>query len=543
MFEQESQSEAAVLLEDNPGYPVLGLEWSVAERTELDDLMRRMAALPAEAPRALLSIRLSVLTDETTSPIRQELDLYRFALNRGCRVVGVARDLNVSATKVPPWKRPELGDWINNRAPEFDQILFWKLDRFVRRISDLHLMIEWCKEYSKVLAADKDPIDLDSAYGEMMVTMIAGMARIEAANTGVRLESLWKYARTTERWLIGKPVYGYTTEETPQGRRLVQDPQKVRVLRWIFAMLKRGRSMYRITQIVNRAGIPAPSGGKWYARNLMSILTNPALKGVRTIRPPKAKSKDISRIVYGTDGKPLQLAPPIFTDDEFNEMQAIHAHNSKHGSRESKKKLSRFLGVVKHGHCGENMYKHTTRKKRKSGKIDVYNTLRCSSYTREPCGGPTHPDADAVYASLADTVLEQLGDYEVIHRQYTRGAENLARVSDLEASIKHYMDGLEPGGSFAVGGFIQRQATETLQQLGAELSAIDPDTTQDRWEYKSKGVTYGEHWATMGMDQMEDDLVRAGITFVVYAEHADLLIPDDVKTRLVVRDDYFKKRL
>ncbi|MEU1778648.1 MULTISPECIES: hypothetical protein [Streptomyces] len=28
--------------------------------------------------------------------------------------------MNVSATKVPPWKRPELGDWINNRAPEFD---------------------------------------------------------------------------------------------------------------------------------------------------------------------------------------------------------------------------------------------------------------------------------------------------------------------------------------------------------------------------------------------------------------------------------------
>ncbi|MFJ5281822.1 recombinase family protein [Streptomyces parvulus] len=90
--------------------------------------------------------------------------------------------------KVPPWKRPELGDWINNRAPEFDQILFWKLDRFVRRISDLHLMIEWCREYDKVLAADKDPIDLDSTYGEMMVTMIAGMARIKAANTGVRLK-------------------------------------------------------------------------------------------------------------------------------------------------------------------------------------------------------------------------------------------------------------------------------------------------------------------------------------------------------------------
>jgi DNA invertase Pin-like site-specific DNA recombinase len=519
------------------------IEWSPAELRELEDLRQREALLPADAPRALLSIRLSVLTDETTSPVRQELDLRRFSLNRGCRIAGVARDLNVSATKVPPWKRPELGDWINNRAPEFDQILFWKLDRFVRRISDLHLMIEWCKEYSKILAADKDPIDLDSAYGEMMVTMIAGMARIEAANTGVRLESLWKYARTTDRWVIGKPVYGYTTEETPEGRKLVVHPFNKRVLKWIYAMLMRGRSMYKITQIVNRAGVPAPNGGKWYARNLTSILTNPALKGLRVIRPPKAKTKEISRIVYGTDGQPMRLAPPVFTDEEFDQIQDRLKANAKHGRKDSKgKKLSLFLGVIKCGNCGANMYKHVSKRKRPDGSERLYPKLRCSSYTKEPCGAPVF-DPEEMYGALADTVLDQLGDFEVVHREYARGAENLARVNELQASIKHYMDGLAPGGSFAVGGFIQKQAQEALQKLGAELETIDPETTQDRWHYKTMGVTYREHWSKVGTDQMEKDLVRGGITFLVYRDHCDLLIPDDVKQRLVVKDDYFKKKL
>jgi DNA invertase Pin-like site-specific DNA recombinase len=519
------------------------IEWSPAELRELEDLRQREALLPADAPRALLSIRLSVLTDETTSPVRQELDLRRFSLNRGCRIAGVARDLNVSATKVPPWKRPELGDWINNRAPEFDQILFWKLDRFVRRISDLHLMIEWCKEYSKILAADKDPIDLDSTYGEMMVTMIAGMARIEAANTGVRLESLWKYARTTDRWVIGKPVYGYTTEETPEGRKLVVHPFNKRVLKWIYAMLMRGRSMYKITQIVNRAGVPAPNGGKWYARNLTSILTNPALKGLRVIRPPKAKTQEISRIVYGTDGQPMRLAPPIFTDEEFDRIQDRLKANAKYGRKDSKgKKLSLFLGVIKCGICGANMYKHVSKKKRADGSERAYPKLRCSSYTKEPCGAPVF-DPDEMYGALADTVLDQLGDFEVVHREYARGAENLARVNELQASIKHYMDGLAPGGSFAVGGFIQKQAQEALQKLGAELETIDPETTQDRWHYKTMGVTYREHWSKVGTDQMEKDLVRGGITFLVYRDHCDLLIPDDVKQRLVVKDDYFKKKL
>ncbi|MGW1234675.1 recombinase family protein [Streptomyces californicus] len=522
---------------------MLDVEWSPAELRELEDLKQRESLLPPDAPRALLSIRLSVLTEETTSPVRQELDLRRFAINRSCRVVGVARDLNVSATKVPPWKRPELGDWINDRSPEFDQILFWKLDRFVRRISDLHLMIEWCREYDKVLAADKDPIDLDSAYGEMMVTMIAGMARIEAANTGVRLESLWKYARTTDRWVIGKPTYGYTTEDGPEGRRLVVHPFRKRVLRWIYAMLMRGRSMYKITQIVNRAGVPAPNGGKWYARNLTAILTNPALKGLRVIRPPKAKSKDISRIVYGADGQPIRLAPPIFTDEEFDAIQDRLKQNAKYGRKSSKgKKLSLFLGVIKCGTCDANMYKHISTKKRTNGTVKLYPKLRCSSYTREPCGAPVF-DPDEMYGALADTVLGQLGDFEVIHREYARGAENLARVTELQASITHYMDGLAPGGVFAVGGFIQEQAKEALQKLGAELEKIDPDSTKDRWTYRSMGVTYRQHWATLGTDQMEKDLLRAGITFVVHQEYCDLLIPDDVKSRLVVKDDYFKKKL
>ncbi len=154
------------------------------------------ALLPDDAPRALLSIRLSVLTDETTSPIRQELDLRKLALERGRRVIGVASDLNVSATKVPPWKRKELGDWLNNRAPEFDEILFWKLDRFVRRLTDLSTMIEWCLKYGKNLLSKHDSIDRTTTAGKIMVTIIGGIAEIEAANTSTRITSLWDYART-----------------------------------------------------------------------------------------------------------------------------------------------------------------------------------------------------------------------------------------------------------------------------------------------------------------------------------------------------------
>ncbi|OKH95438.1 recombinase family protein [Streptomyces uncialis] len=529
--------------------PAIGVTWTAAEVKELEDLQAREDLLPPDAPRALLSIRLSVLTEETTSPVRQELDLRRMALDRRCRVAGVARDLNVSATKVPPWKRKALGDWIQNRAPEFDVILFWKLDRFVRRISDLHLMIEWCKTFKKDLAAVKDPIDLSSPMGEMMVTMIAGMARIEAANTGIRLESLWQYARTVERWVIGRIIYGYASEDTPDGKRLVVDSFKYRVLHWIKAMLQRRRALNNICIILNRAQVPSPGGGKWAPGNLKNVLTNPALMGYRTRREPGMPTNQPPFILYGPDGEPIRVAPGVFTPAEFSEVQELlrlRAKNTGGKPTAGRSKRTKFLGVIKCGFCGavENMYQHITKKKRKDGTYRISgNKMRCQSATKLGiCGGPTF-DPEDTYGALTSTVLDQIGAMEVIHREYARGSENLMKKKELEASIKYHMKELAPGGSYSVGGFIESEARRTLASIGDQLSRIDPVSLEDRWIYASKGVTYQQHWEREGLHQMESDLIRAGITFVMYEDRAELLIPEDVKQRLVVKDDYFKKRV
>jgi DNA invertase Pin-like site-specific DNA recombinase len=193
-------------------------EWTKADAALLEELANAEAQLPGDAPRALLSIRLSVLRAETTSPIRQELDLRLLARDLGFRVVGVASDLNVSATKVPPWRRQELGDWLNNRMPEFDALLFWKLDRFVRRLSDLSTMIDWCLRYGKNLVSKCESIDLTTPTGRAMVEIIGGIAEVEAACVSTRVASLWDYTKTQSAWLVGKPAYGYVTDEDSSGK-------------------------------------------------------------------------------------------------------------------------------------------------------------------------------------------------------------------------------------------------------------------------------------------------------------------------------------
>ncbi|MCG6493597.1 recombinase family protein [Kitasatospora sp. A2-31] len=516
-------------------------EWSEADLSLLEDLKRAEALLPDDAPRALLSVRLSVLTDDTTSPVRQELDLRIKAKEMGCRVIGVASDLNVSATKVPPWKRKQLGEWLNNRAPEFDVLLFWKLDRFVRRLSDLSTMIDWCLRYGKNLVSKHDSIDLTTTAGKIMVTIIGGIAEIEAANTSTRVASLWDYTKTQSEWLVGKPPFGYMTTEDENGRVVLAiDPDAHTALHWCRRMAHRHVPARRMVMVLKRAGLASDG---LTTSTLLRQLRNPALMGYR-VEEDKQGGARRSKLVLGKDAKPIRVAEGIFTEDEFDELQADLDLRSKDQPQRQPGGATKFLGVMVCADCGTNMYVQKTTKGER-----VYQYLRCQKCK---AGGLGAPDPEAVYSKLVADVLSVLGDEPVQTRSYAQGAEARKEQKRLEESVAYYMRELEPGGRFAKTRFTREQAEATLDKLIADLEAIDPESTKDRWVNVHNGKTFREQWEEGGMEAMAADLLRVGITCKVTRTkipkvrapkvHLKLLIPKDVRKRLVVKEDHFGEK-
>ncbi|WP_419994898.1 recombinase family protein [Streptomyces boninensis] len=463
-------------------------KWTPADLAHLMELHEWEASLPPDAPRALLSVRLSVLTDNTTSPVRQELDLRRLASEKGYRVIGVASDLNVSATKVPPWKRKALGTWLNDRIPEFDAILFWKLDRFIRRMSDLSTMIEWCEQYGKNLVSRNDTIDLSTPDGRLMARLIGGLAEIEAANTSTRSTSLWDYARTQTDWLVGKPPYGYMPTKAESGRTVLAiDPDAARSLSWARRMALRGVSARRMAHCLVRSGLMSPG---LTTATLIRRLRNPALLGYR-VEENKQGGKRRSRTVRGRDGRPMLIAPPIFTVDEYDTLQAALDVRGKDQPPRRSGGATQFLGVLICADCSTNM---TVQKTRRTDR--EYTYLRCRKCKS---GGLGAPDPQGVYGRLVQEVLSSLGDIPVQVREYTPGTG---------------------GGS-----------------------------TRDRWTLTYSGKTFREAWEAGGMAAMAEDLRRAGITCEVTRQKVKgvrapsvglrLKIPHDVRAGLVVRQDAF----
>jgi DNA invertase Pin-like site-specific DNA recombinase len=173
--------------------------------------------------RVLAGVRLSRVTDESTSPERQLAAVHRWAKSQGHDVVGQAVDLDVSAYKVAPWQRPEIGDWLANRTAEFDVIAWARPDRAVRRMADMAKLGEWAKDYRKALAFCSGPggaLVLDMASGpvsELIAMVLAFAAQLEAQSIKERTLDSRAALRALRRYAGGWTPFGYRPSSNEAG--------------------------------------------------------------------------------------------------------------------------------------------------------------------------------------------------------------------------------------------------------------------------------------------------------------------------------------
>src|SRR5690606_24091542 len=155
---------------------------------------------------SLGGVRISRLTDDTTSPARQRADLER---QPGAAYVYIAEDLDVSASKHSPFARPDIGPWLTEpeKVAQYDQAVIWKIDRFYRSAKDMRDMLSWADEHGKRLIFQKDNLvyepnasGISKANNDASTTLVAAFAEIESMYTSGRVRSLNTYLRENKSW-------------------------------------------------------------------------------------------------------------------------------------------------------------------------------------------------------------------------------------------------------------------------------------------------------------------------------------------------------
>lgn len=535
--------------------------------------LRSNRAMHTPQLRGVSALRLSVLTDETTSPERQR------EANRGAAAsLGIdladreAVDLGVSASKTTPFERPELGAWLR-RPDDYDALVFWRFDRAVRSMDDMHELAKWAREYRKMVVFAEGPggrLVLDfrnplDPMAQLMVTLFAFAAQMEAQAIRERVTGAQAAMRVMPlRWRGSRPPYGYMPAPLEGGGwTLVQDPEAVavieRIIRELMGDLSKnvpGKSLAAIARGLNNDQIPSSrdhwslkkgretggkTGGKagetvvrgrfaWRHGAIKELLTSERLLGW--------KLTDGKPVRVGTEGAPVMAtAEPILTREEFDVIGAALAERSVDNKTPDRMDtVALLLRVILCEGCGERMYLH--RPSANSKSTSKTETYKCGSHTRgRKCASPAIIKREWADEYVEREFLRMLGALEITH---TRTVPGYDPQPEIDATLAEYEAHRAERGqqkSKAAQASWERHR-DALDARLAELEAR-PKVEPRREEIRT-GRRYADDWRDADVTGKRGMLVEAGaILTVKRGTRGGWRKLDESRVSFDVRDPFF----
>lgn len=410
-------------------------------------------------PRVLGYVRLSRLTDETTSPGRQRDAIKRWVSGEGHDLVDIVADLDVSGAK-SPFERPELGPWLD-RPEDFDILVVMKLDRLSRSAQDTYKLLEWAEEHGKHFHAISDGIGTMTANGKMFIQLTSIFAEVERKNIQERVSSARVGMRQVGRWPAGRPPYGFRLApkdfDGSMGYTLEEDPESANRLREIVGLTLRGKSFVQIAKDLNERGVLTPRNhtrkpedrtpSEWAPQTIMKMLRAVSLLGQQTHRPllDDGKTRGGPEVIH-EHGEPVQFGPPILSPDHdlaeayklWKKLQS-ELDSRERPTNRRRETASLLLGFAFCGNCNSRLHLSWGG----SGKYrrQVY---RCVNYRDNKCHvGPMY--ADNLETFVTNELLAFAGPIPIPKFEITPGEDHTAELEQAEGSLKLLMADREKG--------------------------------------------------------------------------------------------------
>lgn len=483
----------------------------------------------------------SVQGQEKTSHLSQRGKGQAYADQQAWTVVGAFDDLDVSAIKMSPWERPDLQEWLGDRAGEWDALIFAKTDRVFRSAADCVRLAEWCREHHKILVLVDDGIRLDYYHPEDAKDVFAGamskvflilasvFAEIEGQRFVQRARDRVAFLRGTDRWGYGIPPFGFKIVDHPsgKGKALDLDPEAQKVLSGVVTQFLAGDSLTGITARLNqdkvmsprdwvrRRGGKPPAGTKWTMNRLKDILTNPSTQGIKTAD---------GRPVLDAQGEPVRVGPASLDRETWTRLQDEIAQRSGR-PRERRHTTNPLLGVAKCGVCKKNM-----RQRSQTTPAGVTHRYYVCGNSPRSCPAVSAIAADAE-ALVYEEFLRVHADRRVKVRSWSAGSDPSAELDQVNATIAALREdralGLftTPADEDMFRGQMQALVVrrETLSKLPVSRAG---------WVDVELEETYGQRWPAATTDERRRLLRDTDFTITVYRDRVVETYMDEARVGL-----------
>lgn len=347
--------------------------------------------------RAALQPRVS--TDEQVlrgySLDAQEEALIKYANDHNMKIVGIYRDEGNSARK-PVLKRPTMLQLLEDvKAGKIDVILFTKLDRWFRNVSEYHAIQAILDKHNVSWQAILEDYRTDSADGRLKVNIMLSVAENEADRTSERIKFVFDSKLAKKEVYFNLP-FGYKAEKIDGVRRAVKDPETQHIVEDFFD---------RALAISIRQ-----------ASEEMNIKYDMS-------RPYKFWHAIAKRELYTGTYKGIEdFAPAYITKEEFEEL------NNKHKviKKTQQNRVYVFTGLMKCPNCGRRLTGKTCTSK--NGKEYLY--YRCAAGISGACKFKQISEISIEQYLLAN--LRQAMEKRVLEADTARNTEKKAKPKKSE---------------------------------------------------------------------------------------------------------------
>ena len=286
----------------------------------------------------------------------QEAALVEYANNNHMRIVGIYRDEGHSARK-PILKRPVMLNLLEDvKAGKFDRILFTKLDRWFRNVSEYHATQAILDKHNVTWQAILEDYQTVTADGRLKVNIMLSVAENEADRTSERIKFTLN-AKMARKECFFKVPLGYTVEKIDGVRRVVKDPETQHIM----------EDFFRLALATNIS----------QASQLMNDRYN--LNKSYHIWRQWAKREIYTGVYRGIEG----YAPPYLTKEEFY----ILNNKNKTIRKVQQNRIYLFSGLINCPKCGARLTSKYSRSKR--GSVKEHFFYRCNGMINHVCDSKT----------------------------------------------------------------------------------------------------------------------------------------------------------
>jgi len=477
---------------------------------------------------------------------REEVEL---AEERGAVIVDWAEDRDISATKVPIYKRPQLKEFLSKRSEDFDGFLAWKLDRLTRNSSDTRRLVLYMEENNKVLWSvveaffryDPNAVGVEKIVADLLLAVLTMVNEMESNNISVRQKGHRRLLKESARWPGGPIPYWLASTKSEDNKnplpgeslRLISD--RVAVMLKMIEMFLDGHNTGEIARYLTSQGHVPPkrarlaekgkTGGSsaWYKDTVFDMLGNRMLIG-------QIETED-GVIAVDKTGKPIQYCKGIVDIPTFERIQQRRAQLRK-SPRGPGSTPRGYAGLVKCAGCGTALRIRAKIERLPSGpKLYAYYYCPRSKYdkyrladTRCTIDGSMRMEP---FDSLLEThIRENLALRPLTKDIFVKGSGSHEELSILRSAIANMISEQAKAylrsDEFLIEAY--RVQIETMRIDLARLESLG--VTPSRWESTPTGGTFLEAWDAATVAGRRELLENTDIVFRVDLDRTEMSIED-----------------